>query len=563
MQGAYFRYEKDAPDVLSDVSLTAGRGELLAILGGNGAGKTTLLRLLHGARKPQRGTVEVFGRTALLPQDPRTLFVKKTVREELSASDAPYDDVVRRCRLASLLDRHPFDLSGGESQRAALAKALLASPDILLLDEPTKGVDAAYKQELGALLRDLCADGVTVVMVSHDVEFCASFADRCALLFDGAVAAEGAPRAFFSGNGFYTTAANRMARELLPEAVTAEDVIYACGGEIHQTEPPAEQEIPPAPETQKACLPWWRIALAAVSGGAAVWMLVSFLTSGSLNELLASDGLTELSWAGLWRYSVLFASLIVLFAAVGRPASRVVRPQRTVPKRTIAAAAVIVLLIPLTIWLGESVLGGRKYYFISLLLLLEILLPFFLVFEGRKPKARELTVIAVLCALGVASRAVFFMLPQFKPVMAIAILAGVTFGGETGFLVGAVTMLVSNLMFSQGPWTPWQMVAMGLVGFLAGVIFRRGASRLTLSVFGALAAIFVYGLIMNTAAAVIWAHTLDRGILLTYYVTGLPVDCVHAAATALFLWLLTDPMLEKLERIKIKYGLLEKESGAS
>jgi len=183
-----------------------------------------------------------------------------------------------------------------------------------------------------------------------------------------------------------------------------------------------------------------------------------------------------------------------------------------------------------------------------------------LVFESRRPKARELVIIAVLCAIGVAGRAAFFMLPQFKPVMAMTIIAGVAFGGETGFLVGAMTMLASNVMFSQGPWTPWQMFAMGITGFLAGVLFRKGVlrrGRTSLCIFGALCAILIYGTVMNTASAVMWAGEVNYKIILSYFVTGFPMDCVHAAATWLFLWIAAEPMLEKLDRIKVKYGLVE------
>jgi len=188
------------------------------------------------------------------------------------------------------------------------------------------------------------------------------------------------------------------------------------------------------------------------------------------------------------------------------------------------------------------------------------MLPFALVFEGRKPQARELVVIAVLCAIAVAGRAAFFMLPEFKPVVALVIISGVAFGGEAGFLVGAMTMLVSNIMFSQGPWTPWQMFAMGIVGFLGGILFRKGLlrrSRVSLCVYGAIASIVIYGGIMNPASALMWSHTLNWKVVLTYYITGLPVDLVRAAATVFFLWFAAEPMLEKLDRIKVKYGLVE------
>ncbi len=206
-------------------------------------------------------------------------------------------------------------------------------------------------------------------------------------------------------------------------------------------------------------------------------------------------------------------------------------------------------------------MDGQHYNIIALLVLFECMTPFLLVFEGRKPQARELVTIAVLCAIGVAGRGAFFMLPQFKPVMALTIIAGVAFGGETGFLVGAMTMLASNVLFSQGPWTPWQMFSMGIIGFLAGVLFRKGFLRRStgsLAVFGGCAAIVIYGGIMNFASAVMWGpQSLNLNVLLAYYVSGLPMDLIHAAATVTFIVLAAQPMLEKLDRIKVKYGLVE------
>ena len=216
--------------------------------------------------------------------------------------------------------------------------------------------------------------------------------------------------------------------------------------------------------------------------------------------------------------------------------------------------------IPAILFVGSYYFDVKNYYLMALLVLLACMLPFFMVFEGRKPQARELTVIAVLCALGVAGRAAFFMLPQFKPVLALTIISGVALGGETGFLVGAMTMLASNVLFSQGPWTPFQMFAMGIIGFLAGVLFRRGwlrRSRAALCVFGAISAVLIYGGIMNPVSALLYARTLEWKVIAAYYVTGFPMDCVHAAATVFFLLVLAEPMLEKLDRIKIKYGLVE------
>ena len=221
----------------------------------------------------------------------------------------------------------------------------------------------------------------------------------------------------------------------------------------------------------------------------------------------------------------------------------------------------MVRYIPVTIFAGVVYMGDQHYNVTSVLVLLECMVPFFLVFESRKPKARELVVIAVLCAIGVAGRSAFFMLPQFKPVLALVIISGVAFGGETGFLVGAVTMLASNVLFSQGPWTPWQMFSMGIVGFLAGVLFRKGWLRRSLGslvIFGAFSAIIIYGGIMNPASAIMYSSAnLNWQIIAAYYVSGLPMDLVHGAATVIFLLIAAEPMLEKLDRIKVKYGLIQ------
>ena len=576
----YFRYEKDAPDVVKDLSLEVRRGEFYAMLGGNGSGKTTSLKLLCGLLKPYRGEIAAKDSVRMLPQDPKTLFVKKTVREDLlemlPKSDPDREEktarVVQLCSLQELLDRHPYDLSGGEQQRAALAKVLLLEPDILLLDEPTKGMDAKFKQIFAQILKVLQRKGVTIVMVSHDVEFCAKYADRCGLVFDGGIVSEGVPSAFFPGNTFYTTSVSRMARDIMPGAVTAEDVMAALGAEV-----PEEKKMPagayrmPLPKQESSAMDKTRLAPvrklgAFASGLCAVIMFLRFMKGQDLSSLLNEKGVASMAGGQMLQYGIFIALLLVFAFCIGGRSTRkdtalqTPADKRKLSKRTAAASALILFLIPVTLFAGETWLGGRKYYFISLLVLLECMMPFFLIFEGRKPQARELVTIAALCAIGVAGRAAFFMLPGFKPVMAVTILAGVAFGGETGFLVGAVTMLVSNVLFSQGPWTPWQMFAMGIIGFLAGVLYRKGVlrrSRLSLCIFGALCAILIYGGIMNPAAALMWAHTLNKEILITYYLTGFPVDCVHAATTWIFLWFGAEPMLEKLDRIKVKYAIIE------
>jgi len=229
-------------------------------------------------------------------------------------------------------------------------------------------------------------------------------------------------------------------------------------------------------------------------------------------------------------------------------------------RRRLIASLLILIVIPATILAGIIVFDDRKYYFISLLIVLYTLIPFALVFEQRKPQARELIVIAVMSSIAVAGRSAFFMLPQFKPVLAIVIIAGVSLGAEAGFLVGATTGFVSNFFFGQGPWTPWQMFCFGIIGYLAGLIFKKGRLKRTaslLSLFGGLSAILIYGGIMNLSSVTIFTASFTKEALIAAYVSGFWFDLVHAIATVVFLLLLARPMLAKLERIKSKYGMIE------
>lgn len=242
MKEAWFRYEKDTPDVLQGVSFEVPAGQLFAIVGGNGAGKSTTLKAVCGICKPYRGKVEIFGKPlgkyksgelfqnclSMLPQDPKSLFVKKTVREdleEMTKDEKKAAQAAELCEITELLDSHPYDLSGGEQQRAALAKVLLTEPKLLLLDEPTKGLDSFFKQKFAKILKKLQGEGITIVMVSHDVEFCAEYADLVSMFFDGQILTTDTPHRFFGSNSFYTTASNRMSRCVFRNAVTAGDVV--------------------------------------------------------------------------------------------------------------------------------------------------------------------------------------------------------------------------------------------------------------------------------------------------------------------------------------------------
>ena len=235
----WFTYDRYEPDVIKDLSFKIRKGELYTILGGNGTGKTTTLSLLSGLNKPYRGKIKYMdkekSRLGVLPQNPQTLFSMETVEEDLLSvvknntdSRLLLNKIIEDTNIAHLLKMHPYDLSGGEQQRAALAKILLTEPDILLLDEPTKGMDGFYKECLGDIFKKLNSEGRTIIMVSHDIEFCARFADRCALFFNGTIITENTPREFFTGNSFYTTAANRMSRNILNDVVTVKDVIDIC-----------------------------------------------------------------------------------------------------------------------------------------------------------------------------------------------------------------------------------------------------------------------------------------------------------------------------------------------
>lgn len=279
LKDVWFRYEKDAPDVLRGVNLDIPAGALFTVVGGNGTGKSTMLKSICGICKPYRGKIQIKGKKlqqykgrelfagllAMLPQDPRSIFVKKTVRDELlemcdcspaaetaagnrSKAGSMVENKTgaagsigtgnsaeeRICRMAELceiegvMDRHPYDLSGGEQQRAALAKVMLTEPGILLLDEPTKGMDSFFKQKFARVLKKLLAEGVTIVMVSHDIEFCARYADLVGMFFDGGIVTVNTPEKFFARNSFYTTAANRMSRHIFENAVNVEDVIELC-----------------------------------------------------------------------------------------------------------------------------------------------------------------------------------------------------------------------------------------------------------------------------------------------------------------------------------------------
>jgi len=211
----------------------------------------------------------------------------------------------------------------------------------------------------------------------------------------------------------------------------------------------------------------------------------------------------------------------------------------------------IVFLIPVTILTGKYIFGDRSFYFISLLIILYIMIPFFMKFEGRKPSIKELVLIAVLTTLVVISRVVFCMIPEVKPMLAIIIIVGACLGEETGFMVGALAAFTSNFFFGQGPWTPWQMFAMGVIGFLAGIIFKKlKKSKKNLCIFGGITTLVIYGGIVNLSSVAIFSGVININSILAIYLTALPFDIIHMLSTVLFLYVLSEEIIEKIERVK-------------
>lgn len=562
VKNVYFRYGKDQPDVVQNLNFSVGKGEIFALMGGNGTGKSTTLNVMAGLLQPQRGQVSLYGKKiekyakdklyhgmlGVLPQDPVTLFVKNTVEEDLyemveghrtlhygteefgATKQEAIRDVVELTGIAKLMKRHPYDLSGGEQQKVALAKVLLLQPKILLLDEPTKGLDAHFKGELGRMLSGLARQGITIVLVSHDIDFCAQFADRIGLFFEGNFATIQGTKSFFAGNHFYTTVANRMCREYFKDVVTVEDGVRACRN-ARQDESviaPEKEEI--FSDSGQEDFGHDDVAGQKDKEDAREDAKEKIRNTGNAYDL---DGEKMESIAGTSRTKN-FVQGMCLFVTE-------------------------LLLIPLCIWIGMTFFGDRKYLFISLAVAMLSCIPVFASFERKRESARKLVVIAVLVAIAVAGRAAFFMVPSVKPMAAVVIIAGVSLGAESGFLVGALTMLASNMLFGQGPWTPWQMFAMGLIGLFAGILgklWNKGMTKKAgMCVYGLVAPVVLYGGIMNPASLLMMSYEINKASLFAIYMSGLPLDAVHGVSTLIFLFVAGKPMLEKLDRVKKKHDI--------
>lgn len=538
MKDIWFRYSRDENDVLRDFSLSINRGELLCMVGGNGAGKTTALNIMGGIRKHYRGAVKISGKTGILPQNPQTVFVEKTLSRDLmevleghplsgSEREKKVREMTELLEIDGLLDMHPYDLSGGEQQRAALAKVLLLEPDILLLDEPTKGLDPDFKEKLAGILTRLIEGGMTIVMASHDIEFCCRHADRCAMVFDGKVISCGAPRRFFSGNSFYTTAANRMSRHIFENAVNVEDLIRLVKNNLGEGPKVTLKENDSFGE---------KVENMSSNGGYGIVMKdpKAKYMQGDLPGGKISDS---------------------------RRSSNEKRESKADERRTISLLTIDVVMMALalgTVFAGIYIFDNQRYFIVSMLLVIYAMVPFFARFERSSPKAREIVILAVMISVAVAGRAAFFMVPNFKPTVAVIIIAGVALGRQAGFLTGAMSAFVSNFLFGQGPWTTWQMLAMAVIGYLAGAVFYRYGDRMkvvVLAVFGGAATFFIYGAITDMWTILMMTSQPSLATAMVVYGAAVPFNAVHAAATVIFLLLLAKPMVEKLNRVKVKYGM--------
>lgn len=205
-------------------------------------------------------------------------------------------------------------------------------------------------------------------------------------------------------------------------------------------------------------------------------------------------------------------------------------------------------------------LNGREYYLISILIIAAAIVIFMWSFERRKPRIREVVVLAVMTSLAVVGRMLFFMTPQFKPCAAIIIITGIMLGKEAGFLSGAVTAFASDFFFGQGPWTPWQMIAFGLIGYISAMIFsgnlrKMAENKLVLCAYGFFMTFVVYGLIMDTATVFMYTDKPTLTVFMATYGAGIFFNAIHGFSTVVFLWCLSGPLFAKLNRVKIKYGM--------
>lgn len=605
-----YHYPQADVDVVEHLSLFVEEGAIFALMGGNGSGKTTTLHLLGGLLKPQKGTIEFFGRSlakykekelrngilGVLPQDPTTLFVRKTVEEDLyevledqkeqnqiktffgETKQEIWQNVIALLGIEDLLKKHPYDLSGGEQQKAALAKVLLRQPAILLLDEPTKGLDAGSKKRLGELLVGLSQKKVTILMVSHDIEFCAKYATKTGLFFDGNIASMQDTKEFFVENHFYTTAANRMCRNYFPDVVTVQDAIRVCTDtDIEE----CNEFVLKAVEQEKAVQEKNNQNKAEQDKIEQEKVQQNKMQQDKEEQKKDEQSKNEQEKAKQDRAEGLSAENINgnkneisgkasvqnsdSDAVTERTTKERIATERENSKHSVDTKQILSVVlteligIPLCIAIGFFFFGDRKYLFISMMTAVLSCIPFWTSLSRGKYSAKKVVLIAVLVAIATAGRSVFFMFPGIKPMAAVVIVTGISLGAEAGFLTGSLTMLLSNMLFGQGPWTPWQMFSMGLIGLLAGLLAAAGKERMekrsSLCLLGLISPLVIYGGIMNFASLLMMSYTINKESIIAIYLSGIPMDMLHAVSTVVFLAVGGKPMLEKIERVKKKHGI--------
>lgn len=605
-----YHYPQADVDVVEHLSLFVEEGAIFALMGGNGSGKTTTLHLLGGLLKPQKGTIEFFGRfltkykekelrngiLGVLPQDPTTLFVRKTVEEDLyevledqkeqnqiktffgETKHEIWQNVIALLGIEDLLKKHPYDLSGGEQQKAALAKVLLRQPAILLLDEPTKGLDAGSKKRLGELLVGLSQKKVTILMVSHDIEFCAKYATKTGLFFDGNIASMQDTKEFFVENHFYTTAANRMCRNYFPDVVTVQDAIRVCTDTDIED---CNEFVLKAVEQEKAVQEKNNQNKAEQDKIEQEKVQQNKMQQDKEEQKKDEQSKNEQEKAKQDRAEGLSAENINgnkneisgkasvqnsdSDAVTERTTKERIATERENSKHSVDTKQILSVVlteligIPLCIAIGFFFFGDRKYLFISMMTAVLSCIPFWTSLSRGKYSAKKVVLIAVLVAIATAGRSVFFMFPGIKPMAAVVIVTGISLGAEAGFLTGSLTMLLSNMLFGQGPWTPWQMFSMGLIGLLAGLLAAAGKERMekrsSLCLLGLISPLVIYGGIMNFASLLMMSYTINKESIIAIYLSGIPMDLLHAVSTVVFLAVGGKPMLEKIERVKKKHGI--------
>ena len=242
-------------------------------------------------------------------------------------------------------------------------------------------------------------------------------------------------------------------------------------------------------------------------------------------------------------------------------------PRGKMGRKTLLSVIISILSVPLIVYCGLTYFDNRAYLFIGLLIIGMAMVPFFTAVEEKNPPARELTLIAVMSAIAVVGRMAFFMIPQFKPMTAIVIISGIGLGAQAGFLTGVVSAFVSNFFFGQGPWTPWQMFSLGIIGFIAGIIFYkkipfdkrdkkwRLKRKILLCIYGGLATLIIYGFIMDTSGILSIQREVTKEMFIAAYVSGFPFNVIHSVSTVIFLFIMAEPVEKKLDRIQKKFGI--------